>query len=153
MTPEEYEKFRHTAVHALMCLNEAREQQFRIGSWERWDYDLQAGTLTFSQDGRPRVLAEVQVVGSTSTKSNTWLWAWANESIPDFASASLGAVRKFGEQQEISQLTEAKLPDDEYLGWELTAITAQIIGATGAYRCAGENGFLYVVFTDVHFIA
>ena len=55
MDSTQFSKFRHEAVHELMSLNEACEKEFHIGSWSRWDYDLERQTLTFSQEGLPRV--------------------------------------------------------------------------------------------------
>lgn len=34
----------------------------------------------------------------------------------------------------------------------MTAITAHLIGAKGAYRCPEDDGFLYVVYTDIKFV-
>jgi hypothetical protein len=151
MTADEFQAFRHKAVHRLMDLNEDCEHRFGIGHWERWDYDLDAGTLVFSDDGLPRVVAKIQAVGTTSTASKTWLWGWANESLSAGATLCLREVREFGTQEDLPQLTEPNLADDEYLGWELTAIAAQILQAKGAYRCPSENGFLYLLYTDVTF--
>ena len=149
MTPSDFEAYRHQAVHKLMDLNEECERKFRTGHWARWNYDLDAATLTFSEAGVPHVIARIQAIGSTSNASKTWLWAWANESLPSKVTVNVQEVRKFGRDQGVTQLTESTLPDDEYLGWAMTAIAADIIGAKGAYRCPSEHGFLYVVFTDV----
>jgi hypothetical protein len=59
-------------------------------------------------------------------------------------------VRKFGRDERVAELTESTLPDHENLGWEMTAIATDVIGAKGAYRCPNERGgFLYVVLTEV----
>ena len=142
MTPEDFEAYRHRAVHRLMDLNEECENRFRIGHWERWNYDLETAKLTFSDRGLPQVIAEIQVVGSTSKKSKMWLWSWANESLPSCATTRIQKVREFGSIQGVKRLTESTLPDDEHLGWEMTAIAADIIGARRAYRCPSERGFL-----------
>jgi hypothetical protein len=150
MTGEQYEKFRHTAVHELMSLNALCQRQFSIGSWEHWRYDAESGTLTFSEGGVPRVIATVQVVGTTSTKSHTWLWGWANQSVPPARTALLAEVRRFGEVESLSILIQPEWPDDEHHGWEMAAITAKIIGAKGAYRAPRDSGgYSYYVYTDV----
>ncbi len=59
MTEEQFTKFRHEAVHVLMRLNESCESEFHISSWPHWDYDLERGTLTLSQDGVPKVVASI----------------------------------------------------------------------------------------------
>lgn len=62
----------------------------------------------------------------------------------------MAKIRQFGIENAIQQLTEASLPDDEYLGWGLTAVTAALIGAKGAYRCPrNDGGYFYFVYTDV----
>jgi hypothetical protein len=151
MEPEQFSKFRHEAVHELMRLNELCEQEFRISSWARWDYDLERGTLTFSQDGEPRLVASIQVIGTTSISGQTWMWGWANESLPASVRKSVAKVRAFGESERINELTAAELPDDEYLGWAMTAVAAKVLGAKGAYRCPGKNGFVYVVYLSISF--
>jgi hypothetical protein len=151
MEPEQYSTFRHEAVHRLKDLNKKCEEEFRISSWPRWDYDFDRGTLTFSQDGQPKVVASIQVVGTTSISGGTWLWGWANQHIPPCATQELVKVRSFGEIQKLSELTQAKQPDDEFLGWELTAVAAKVLGAKGAYRCPGENGFIYLIYSSLAF--
>jgi hypothetical protein len=76
MNPKEFSEFRHDAVHALKPLNETCEREFRISSWPRWNYDFERRTLTFSQDEIAKVIATIQVVGTTSDLSSTWLWGW-----------------------------------------------------------------------------
>jgi hypothetical protein len=153
MEPEQFSKFRHKALHELMGLNKLCEKEYRISSWPKWEYDLDRGTLAFTQDGVPKVLASIQVVGTTSVSGGTWRWGWANESLTPKVTTQLAKVRAFGESENISELTNAELPDDEYLGWGMTAVAAKLLGAKGAYRCPGENGFAYVVYSSIGFAA
>jgi uncharacterized protein DUF6882 len=151
MTAEEFSQFKHDSVHELMRLNESCARIFKISSWPRYDYDLDRGTLTFSQEGTPRVVASVLVAGTTSVSGGTWLWSWANAHIPINVSEPLKKVRDFGISEDISELKEAYAPDDEHVGWEMAALASKIMGAKGAYRCPGENGFVYLILTDIAF--
>jgi hypothetical protein len=153
MEPQQFSEFRHQAVHQLMRLNELCENEFRISSWPRWDYDLERGTLTFSANGVPKVLASIQVVGTTSLTGGTWMWGWANENLPPKVTKEVAKVREFGLAGNIPELKEAELPDDEYLGWGMTAVAAKLLGAKGAYRCPGDNGFVYVVYSSIELVA
>jgi uncharacterized protein DUF6882 len=65
MNAEQFSELRYAAVHELKRLNESCDQQFHINFWPRWDYDLERGTLTFSQEEVPKVIASIQVVGTT----------------------------------------------------------------------------------------
>jgi hypothetical protein len=151
VNPEAFIAFKHEAIHELTRLNEECRKAFRVGEWQRWDYDLERKTLIFSQDGVPRVIATIQVVGTTSERSGTWLWSWANTHLPPIVTAQIDKVRAFGEKEGLAELTEASATDDEHLGWSMTAVAARVLGSRGAYRCPGSNGFVYLVFTDIAF--
>lgn len=142
MTPDQFLQFAREAVHERQRRNGACEDEFRISDWPRWDYDFDAGTMTFSQDGVPKVIASIQVVGSTSISGGTWLWSWANEYMPGRIADRMGAIQTFGEVENLTLLTEAVRADEEHLGWKLTAIAAKLLDAKGGYRCPGENGFV-----------
>src|SRR5205814_580991 len=64
-----------------------------------WQFNMQAGRLTFTsqEDGRVQATCPIQVFGTTSSHSNTWLWSWANEEsgIPE---ALLCGSKKINEQ-------------------------------------------------------
>lgn len=152
MTDKKFEEFRHTAHHELMELNTRCKQEFSIGHWERWDYNAEKGTIIFSEGGEPKVIATVQVVGTASGRSNSWLWGWANESVPRDRTVLLEKVRAFGRAEGLDILTEPSWPDDEYHGWEMTAITTKLIGAKGGYRKVRTGGgYTYYAFTDLRF--
>lgn len=127
---------------------QTRISDFRVAAM---DYDLEQETLTFSEEGVPKVIASIQVIGTTSISGGTWMWGWANESLPPNVTKAVVKVRAFGEAENITELTKAELPDDEHLGWEMTAIAAKLLGAKGAYRCPDENGFTYVVYCSIGF--
>ena len=56
---------------------------------------------------------------ATSPSSNPWLWSWDNDSLPECVKSRIREVRAFGVKNGVPELTEAALPDDEYLGWAI----------------------------------
>jgi hypothetical protein len=62
-------------------------------------------------------------------------------------------VRAFGEAENLAQLPEESLPDQDQLGWEMTAISAKLLESKGAYRCPWENGSTYVLYTSIGFVS
>jgi hypothetical protein len=116
--------------------------EFNLDELAQYSYDLRAGTLTFLKDGVPRMVAEVQVVGTTSEKVDNWLWAWANSQWPDNCVIDVLRVHEFGEKHGIAELTEGSLPGKgelEKLAWSLTAAAVRIVDAMSAYRMARED--------------
>ena len=152
--PDWYPAWRHDAVHGLQEKNARLQAEFRISEWPRYDYDLDAGTLVFSDQGGPRVIAEIQVAGSTSAKAGNWLWAWANSHWPPECPADSRRAREFGEEHGVCELTHDSVEDDagdiNALGWELTATMVRITDALGAYRPhRDEGGGLYLVYKSM----
>lgn len=127
------------------------EMRFSIGKHKRWDYDLEAGTLTFSNDGIPAVIADIEVIGSVSKVSGTWLWSWANFHLPPNVRSRIVAARDFGEHNAFPRLTVPKWRADEVDGWEVSAIAARELYAEGLYRAPTANGFLFMALVKIKF--
>lgn len=150
--PDWYPEWRHEAFHALQEKNAALSETYKLGSWPRYDHDLEAGTLIFSDQGVPKVVAEVQIVGTTSTKAGDWLWAWGNNHWPESRIVDALAVRTFGEEHGIEELVHDYLSDEDLnvLGWEMTAVAARITNALGAYRPKrDEGGGLFLLYRSI----
>jgi hypothetical protein len=122
----------------------------RLGHWPRFDYDLENGRLTFSDEAGPKVACDVQVVGTVGQKD--WLWGWANPHLPKGCTEQVLAVRAYGDDHNIAELASAsvKAKDLQGLGWMLTAATVRLLEADGAYR--PPNG-LFMVCKSIRFIS
>lgn len=139
----------HAKAHAYLNAQQERlRSEFRLGDWQRYDYDQAAETITFSSSGQPGVVAKIQVVGSTSKQSGTWLWAWHNESILEPVRSRLSIVRQFGLRQGFRQLVDPSWPGDETDGWEMTTAAAYLLNAEGAYRSPSDQGALFLLLFE-----
>lgn len=148
------EEFTALSEKAYAYLDEKQAlaiEQFDLESYERYDWDQEKGELVWSDNGVPKVIADIQFVGSVSTKSKTWLWSWANSTVLDPLSRDIHEVQSFGQAHGIRKLTDEKWPADEVDGWEMTAIAAYVLNALGAYRSPDDDGFTYMVFTRLRF--
>jgi hypothetical protein len=149
MSEERFEEFLRQSNRYLRAAIERTKVDFNLGSYERYDWDQWRGELVFSSQGVPKVVAEIQFVGSISKQSNTWLWAWANPSLLEPLYRSMLRVREFGIEHGLDKLTKEKWKAEEPDGWEMTAIAARILEAKGAYRSPDGDGFSFMVFTDL----
>lgn len=126
-----------------------------ISDWPRWDYDADAGTLTFSKDGAAKVIADIQIVGTTGSKD--WLWALRNSHWPDEVVLDMEGVWQFGPDHKIEELTTDYLEDDDLnnLGWEMTAVAVRVLNAVGAYRPQpdGKPGTLFLLIKAIRHIS
>ncbi len=149
MSPEDYSRLVDESYDYLRAAQAACERDFELGSFERFDWNQETGEIVFSDQGVPKVVATIQFVGSISTRSGTWLWSWDNPTVLEGIKDQMHRVRDFGTEHGLPMLTTAKWEADEIDGWEMTAITAKILEARGAYRSPHEDGFTFMVFTDI----
>ena len=127
---------------------QAREE-FGIGDFDRYDYDLVTNRFWWSDAGVPKVGACIVIVGSISTVSDSWLWSWANSHFADIQTPSIERVREFGIQNGIPSLTEPKWTADEVDGWEMTAVSARLLESQAAYRSPAPTGALFLLLNDL----
>ena len=137
------------AVAYLDVAQSAMREHFRLGDYDRYHWDQDTGELVFSSAGTPKVVAAIQFVGSLSTRSNTWLWSWANKSYLESVRREVRKVRKIGDERRFMKLAAARWPATEADGWDMTAVTAYLLRAQGVYRSPGDTGFTFMVMTDV----
>lgn len=144
--------FVSNATAYLSKQQDAAEREFDLESWEQYSLDPETGTFTFSTGGKPGVVAHVLVVGSIADEPGTWLWSWANSSMPDSLSEPITHVRQFGEDHGFDKLTDPGWPGDKTDGWEMAAAAALVLHAKGAYRApfADGDGAVFLIFTDIH---
>ena len=133
----------------LSALQDQNERDFHLSKYPRYDWDQETGEIIFSESGQPKVAAKVQFVGDVSTITGTWLWAWANPTFSEHLKQCVLKVKLYGEEHGIRQLSESKWKADDVDGWEMTSIAALLLNAKGAYKSPGENGPIFMVFTDI----
>ncbi len=146
------EAFDSLVNDAVAYYNERQTElrdRFRINDYERYDWNQDSGLLVFSHQGLAKVVADVQFVGSVSTRTDTWLWSWANSSYLEPVRARIHEVRRYGEEHRFLKLASAHWSATEEDGWEMTAVSAFLLGAPGGYRSPDERGFTFMVLTDV----
>jgi len=133
----------------LGAKQEQLRAEFALGEHKRWDYDQDTASLMFSNDGVPALIAEVEFIGSVSTRTGTWLWSWANFHLLPNVRSRIAAVRAFGEERGFPRLTVPKWDADEVDGWEVSGIAGKVLGALGVYRVPTEYGFLYMAVMNM----
>lgn len=150
------EAYRSLVTEAHQYMTECQDRlrsEYQLDAWPRYDWGQESASLVFSDQSGPRVRASIQFVGSISTRTNTWLWSWANDSLMYQVTCLMSRVREYGKQNGIDRLAKDYWPANEVDGWEMTSVAGFILGAKGAYRTPDENGFIYMVIMDVGWIS
>ena len=148
----EFENLLGKSIEYLRACNAKSERHFGIGSYQRYEYDLTRSEMWWSSLDGPKVRGKVTVVGTLSSISDTWFWAWANPHFRGIEAGLIDKVRAFGECEEIPKLTEEKWEADEVDAWEMTSICARLLESEGAYCSPGDSGSLFLLYNDLEFI-
>ena len=99
----------------------------------------------------PAVIAKVDFIGSVSTKTNTWLWSWANPSLLDTVRSRTTSIREVGDDRDFPHLTVPKWPAEEADGWDMAAVAAHVLDAQGVYRTPDDYGFTFLALSNMRF--
>ncbi len=150
MPTAEYSAF---VAESLVYLAESMERcksEFQLGEHESFVWDQPTATLTFSDGGKPTVVAHVQFVGLLDTAAHTWSWAWAVPDVAEPAKEQTERVRQFGASRVLPQLTTPQWEASHEDAWAMTAVAARILEAKGAYRApSDDHTSAFLVFTDI----
>ncbi|WP_336775577.1 DUF6882 domain-containing protein [Paenibacillus sp. MMO-58] len=113
-----------------------------IGSLD-WAVDMNAGTATFGNQST----FPIQMLGSVSHQSNTWLWAWANtqSQISPERLRQANQMRAYGKKNNIPELTEGKIAANDNEGHILASIASGMFNNRFYY--AGNFGAGTAFFT------
>ena len=133
------------------CIGKAYANQLAFGeqvvNGQDWFIDLEEGFIQFGQDKYP-----MQLLGSESYVSNTWLWGWANPG--DFSPAVLQdalSLQQIGEARHYEEFTGAEMDLGDLRGGHVFSSIAAMLsgGNTCYYRCPYDGGAAFVLVKDL----
>jgi len=131
---------------------DAMNDRFDIRHSKTWHYDQDTALFTFTFEDRPTVRADFQSIGSFSTRTSTWLWSWANESVDEHITQDARRVRELGLERHWAPLWLDGWQADEVDGWEMAAIGARLSNAEGCYRAVHDGIQKYDVLRNFRHI-
>jgi hypothetical protein len=144
LTKQERQKFIAHATQQAQRQQDATDAKWSFLKLPRWHFDDNRKTLTFSDDER-RVIADVRLVGSYSTKSNSFQWSWALQVDGEPEIDDMSQLPAFGEVRGIKRLTRKRWDCEIGEGWEMTAIAAHLLGCEGVYRAPFDHLYWFML--------
>lgn len=155
MTEEQFDAFVETARAELEAKQDRLTADFGLGEADSWSFDQATEKLQFFDAGKRLVVeADIIDVGSYSPGTNSWKWAWGNDSV-------MPSLRRKAEKfKELEGITGLKLfgesrafqVEGEDSAWDLAALAARHLGALGCYRAPAEAGdpVIYLLVMNIH---
>lgn len=146
--PPEPELTFERSMTELHMKQQACAELFGIGKADRWDADLDAGTITFTTAERV-ASAPVQVIGTLNTLDGTWLWGWDHPSVTGAIGDAARSCRAFGERHALAEFTTRKIDCSEEEAWRFTAVALHLSEGVGAYRGPAGTTLVFMTFGTV----
>lgn len=127
----------------------ANQQAFakKVAGDKEWFIDFEKGIIAFEDQEFP-----VQLLGSESDQTGTWLWSWANNSpLPEKVKTDALICKAYGEEHNIPELSVAQQTINEHLnGHTLTILSTSVIEENVCYyRAPYEGGAVFVLVKDL----
>lgn len=152
MTEEQFQSFIESSMAELQSKQNHLQEAFLLGEWPRWWFDQEREVIQFlDEHNSVAVEADTINIGSFAPSSNSWKWAWSNQSV-------LPALREKSERiKQLSDVTGIELfsfenpfDADEHMAWELAAMAVKQLQAEGLYRAPSSNGpHIFLALTAV----
>jgi hypothetical protein len=110
-----------------------------------WEYESRTAELLLKKGVLPWRVYRAQVIATWAKESETLLWAWANNDLPETAKAMARRVLEGTRNQPgLGALRRPHLPADEPFASALARLAAARAGAWAVYPAAYENGVIYL---------
>jgi hypothetical protein len=147
MSPAEFDAFESECRVELEDKQSELADSFGFGNWPTWKFSGHSGILTFhDQAGVMRVECRATVVGSFSTRGESWNWAWANESYPAQVREEATILRGLARHTGMEVFDQVAFYCDEEMAWSVAAMSVHHLRALGCYRApAGETWIFLAV--------
>lgn len=148
MSEDEQNELRQSSNWDLRERMERNRKDFGLDGFPQFAWNAWRGEILWARDGKPQVVARIQVAGMLSARNKTWTWAWAL-ALPENVRQAALRVRELGEERGDMALFQAKWPATEQDAWTMTAIVNKLSDGQGAFKCPSPDGAVFLVLNDL----
>jgi hypothetical protein len=110
-----------------------------------WEYDAKTLELQLKKGVLPWRVYRAQVIATWAKESETLLWGWANDELPERSKSLSNAARESTKSHPgLGALRRPHLPADEPFAGALARMAAARVGAWAVYPAVYESGVIYL---------
>lgn len=139
MTDKEFEVFVDSCYEELKTKQASLMEAYNLGQYDTYWFDQPSGTLQFKNNEKVELEFNVVPVGSWSGNSNSWMWAWANESVVDDLKTASATIKGLTDFTGYNVFSNGSFAAEEPMAHELTAMAVHYLDALGMYIVPSGN--------------
>jgi hypothetical protein len=114
-----------------------------------WGFDLNTGVLAFRRPHEAPLQLAVEVLGTESEDTNSWLWSWANHGVPPTLTVSALQLKQLGETQGILEFSNAEQDIAPKVNPQRIGLVAVgVLRASCFFRAPYPRGAMYLLIKD-----
>ncbi|MFF3602314.1 DUF6882 domain-containing protein [Streptomyces sp. NPDC002463] len=115
----------------------------------QYHWSMDDARITWSRNGTAFLTGRITMIGSVSLSHETWLWSWANDSLPPAVLGDIDRVRAFGEANGFPVLPWPGFDYDPALVAEARTVAASVLDAEGLWADSTDDVQLHFTIHDL----
>ena len=124
-------------------------ERFGLSGDVQYDWSMDDAQITWSRGGEVFLIGRLTMIGSVSLAQQTWLWSWANESLPHAVLGDIERVRRFGEENGYPVLPWPGFTYHPELVAEARMVAASVLDAEGLWTESMDDVQLHFMVHDL----
>jgi hypothetical protein len=147
---EEWESFALTALAWAQQQSDLLTTEYGLSGDVQYHWDLDDARIVFSRGGQEFLSARITMIASVNPERGTWLWSWANDSLPPSVLGDIDSVRQYGVDHQFPLLTWPGFQADPKPVDQARVVASYLLEADGLWR--STSGAVEVHFAMHDFI-
>ncbi|MFB7905954.1 DUF6882 domain-containing protein [Kitasatospora sp. NPDC056076] len=115
----------------------------------QYHWSLDDARITWSRAGKVFLAGRLTMIGSVSLAQQSWLWSWANDSLPRAVLGDIERVRRYGEENDFPVLPWPGFDNRPELVAEARMVAASVLDADGLWAESTDDGQLHFLVHDL----
>lgn len=149
----DWEEVVHAARERAHTRQALMVERFGLSGDVQYDWSMDDARITWSRDGKVFLTGRLTVIGSVSLAQRSWLWSWANDSLPPAALGDIERVRRFGEENDFPVLPWPGFQYHPELVAEARLVAASVLDAEGLWADSIDDTQLHFLVHDLELTA
>ncbi|MFD7455101.1 DUF6882 domain-containing protein [Kitasatospora sp. NPDC059827] len=124
-------------------------ERFGLSGDVQYHWSLDDARITWSRAGKVFLAGRLTMLGSVSLAQRSWLWSWANDSLPPAALGDVERVRRYGEENGFPVLPWPSFDHRPELVAEARMVAASVLDAEGIWADSSDGVQLHFLVHDL----
>ena len=151
--PHDHELWESVALAALGRVQQRQSRAVELHGLSedaQYFWSLDDASITWSRDGREFLRGRITMIASVNTGRGSWLWSWANDSLPPAVLGDIERVRRYGVEHNFPLLSARNFRAEQRSIAQARTVAADVLDAELLWRDVSDDGMeIYFAVHDL----